>query len=86
MKPARSPHPGRSLAALLSGLLLTSCYSLLPSNGGGQTAPRTVRLIRPADVAVPAGYRVEALPWAQARLKLHTELQEMGLTVERPRP
>lgn len=32
-----------------------------------------------------AGYRVEALPWALARRKLHTELQEMGLTVERPR-
>ncbi|WP_216326908.1 PQQ-dependent sugar dehydrogenase [Deinococcus aestuarii] len=62
MKPARSPHPGRSLAAaVLSGLLLTSCYSLLPSNGGGQTTPRALRLIRPADVAVPAGYRVEAV-------------------------
>ncbi|MDC0709799.1 helicase C-terminal domain-containing protein [Stigmatella sp. ncwal1] len=33
-----------------------------------------------------AGYRVEALPWAQARLKLHAGLQEMGLTVERHRP
>ncbi|MDY7228442.1 helicase C-terminal domain-containing protein [Hyalangium rubrum] len=29
-----------------------------------------------------SGYRVEALPWAQARLKLHTELREMGLTVD----
>ncbi len=29
-----------------------------------------------------ADYRVEVLPWAQARLKLHAELREMGLTVE----
>ncbi|BDP43536.1 hypothetical protein DAETH_35050 (plasmid) [Deinococcus aetherius] len=60
MKTARSP--GRSLAAaLLTGLLLTSCYSLLPSKGGGQIAPPAARLVRPADVAVPAGYRVEAV-------------------------
>ncbi|WP_224366891.1 helicase C-terminal domain-containing protein [Hyalangium versicolor] len=33
-----------------------------------------------------AGYRVEALPWAQARLKLHAELRAMGLTVDLTRP
>jgi ATP-dependent DNA helicase DinG len=33
-----------------------------------------------------SGYRVEALPWAQARLKLHAELREMGLTVDPNRP
>jgi ATP-dependent DNA helicase DinG len=33
-----------------------------------------------------AGYRVEVLPWAQARLRLHTELREMGLTVDLNRP
>jgi ATP-dependent DNA helicase DinG len=33
-----------------------------------------------------AGYRVEVLPWAQARLKLHAELREMGLTVDFSRP
>ncbi|HYI00158.1 helicase C-terminal domain-containing protein [Hyalangium sp.] len=33
-----------------------------------------------------SGYRVEALPWAQARLKLHAELREMGLTVDPHRP
>jgi ATP-dependent DNA helicase DinG len=29
-----------------------------------------------------AGYRVETLPWAQARLKLHAELRGMGLTAD----
>lgn len=33
-----------------------------------------------------SGYRVEALPWAQARLKLHSELRSMGLTVDLTRP
>lgn len=28
------------------------------------------------------GYRVEALPWAQARLRIHAMLKETGLTVE----
>jgi ATP-dependent DNA helicase DinG len=29
-----------------------------------------------------AGYRVEALPWAEARLRIHAALREMGLTVD----
>lgn len=33
-----------------------------------------------------SGYRVEALPWAQARLKLHAELRDMGLTADHNRP
>ena len=43
----------------------------------------------PADVEsldALAGYRVEALPWSQARLRLHAELREMGLTVDSQRP
>ncbi|MBF5044723.1 exonuclease [Aggregicoccus sp. 17bor-14] len=32
-------------------------------------------------LAALAGYRVEALPWAQARLRVHQELTEMGLTL-----
>lgn len=48
-----------SCAAL--ALLLCGCYGVLPSQGGGQTDFRQPRLVRPADVAVPAGYRVEAV-------------------------
>jgi ATP-dependent DNA helicase DinG len=33
-----------------------------------------------------AGYRVEALPWAEARLRIHAALREMGLTVDPNRP
>ena len=37
-------------------------------------------------LAALADYRVEALSWAQARLKLHSELRSMGLTVDLTRP
>jgi ATP-dependent DNA helicase DinG len=37
---------------------------------------------RPLLLEALAGYRVETLPWAQARLKLHAELREMGLTAD----
>jgi ATP-dependent DNA helicase DinG len=33
-----------------------------------------------------SGYRVEALPWAEARLRIHAALREMGLTVDPNRP
>lgn len=34
-------------------------YSVLPSNGAGQTAFRGVRQVSPAAVAVPPGYCIE---------------------------
>lgn len=37
---------------------------------------------RPLLLEALAGYRVETLPWAQARLKVHAELREMGLTAD----
>ena len=36
---------------------------------------------RPQLLAALAGYRVEVLPWAQARMRVHAELVEMGLTL-----
>ena len=42
-------------------ILLGACYRLRPSAGGGQTAAAGARTIRPADVALPAGYRIEAV-------------------------
>jgi ATP-dependent DNA helicase DinG len=41
---------------------------------------------RPLLLEALTGYRVEVLPWAQARLRLHAELREMGLTVDPQRP
>ncbi|WP_201262812.1 hypothetical protein [Deinococcus aerius] len=62
MQRIRHLRPGRTfIQALLTSTLLTGCYNLLPSNGGGQANPPAVRTVRPADIAVPAGYRVEAV-------------------------
>lgn len=62
MQRIRHLRPGRTfIQALLASTLLTGCYNLLPSDGGGQANPPAVRTVRPADIAVPAGYRVEAV-------------------------
>ncbi|HYE01177.1 MAG TPA: glucose dehydrogenase [Alphaproteobacteria bacterium] len=53
------PQRRLALAALLP--LLGGCYAVLPSAGGGQTAFEPPRRIDAADVAVPAGYRIEAV-------------------------
>lgn len=50
---------GPLLAAAL--LLLSGCYVLQRSSGGGQTDFSRPRLVDPADVAVPEGYRVEVV-------------------------
>jgi glucose/arabinose dehydrogenase len=47
------------LAAL--ALSLGGCYVVRPSEGGGQTEFKAPRVVSAADVAVPDGYRVEAL-------------------------
>jgi glucose/arabinose dehydrogenase len=44
-----------------AALLWTGCYGLRTSAGGGQTDFAPPRFADPADVAVPAGYRVELL-------------------------
>src|SRR3954453_22321235 len=51
----------RMLLALSGGclLILSGCYSLRASSGGGQTSFHPPRPIRAADIAVPAGYRIE---------------------------
>lgn len=40
---------------------LSGCYGLRPSAGGGQTGFTGPREVRPADVALPPGYRIEAV-------------------------
>jgi len=40
-------------------ILLSGCYSLRASSGGGQASFQPPRSIRAADIAVPAGYRIE---------------------------
>jgi glucose/arabinose dehydrogenase len=50
-----------SLLGLVGSLLLTGCYCLRPSSGGGQTKFEGAREINSADVALPSGYRIEAV-------------------------
>ncbi len=40
---------------------LSGCYVLRPSTGGGQVATNQGRRIQPGDVALPPGYRIEAV-------------------------
>jgi glucose/arabinose dehydrogenase len=52
----------RASAVLLGLLLLPGCYVLRPSHGGGQEVrPPTERRTDPADVLLPAGYRIEVV-------------------------
>lgn len=49
------------LVAGFAMLALAGCYSMRPSHGGGQTTFTPPRHIEISDVAVPPGYRVEAV-------------------------
>ena len=40
-------------------LILSGCYRLRTSSGGGQTSFQPPKAIRVADIAVPAEYRIE---------------------------
>jgi glucose/arabinose dehydrogenase len=53
---------GISLAfALVLASVLTGCYVLRPSSGGGQTTFHPPRRVNPADIALPQGYRIETV-------------------------
>ena len=49
------------LGLLVAAASLAGCYAMRPSAGGGQTRPATSRAAVPADVAIPDGYRIEAV-------------------------
>ncbi|HYC45855.1 MAG TPA: PQQ-dependent sugar dehydrogenase [Burkholderiales bacterium] len=51
-----------AVAAAAAIFTLSGCYNVRPSSGGGEKASATLpRKVDPADVAVPAGYRIEAV-------------------------
>lgn len=50
-----------SLAIGFAIATLTGCYMMRPSSGGGQTAFTSPRVVDTQDVALPAGYRIEAV-------------------------
>lgn len=56
---ARSPSFRAALLALAALLNMAGCYALRPSNGGGQTDFTPPRQVNPADIALPAGFRIE---------------------------
>jgi glucose/arabinose dehydrogenase len=39
----------------------SGCLAIIPSNGGGQTSFTPPRRIEPSDIALPAGYKIEAV-------------------------
>src|SRR5687768_15745789 len=47
------------LPIVAAAVLLSGCYGMRPSAGGGQADFKPPRTANAADVAVPAGYRVE---------------------------
>ena len=49
------------LLLALSLFSVSGCYTGGPSSGGGQTEFKGPRQVRPADIALPPGYRIEAV-------------------------
>lgn len=49
------------IAAIAGALLLSGCYAIRPSSGGGQTEFTPPRQVNPSAVAVPAGYTIEVV-------------------------
>jgi glucose/arabinose dehydrogenase len=50
-----------SLILFLASLFLSGCYVIRPSKGGGNASATRVRALNPDDIALPAGYRIEAV-------------------------
>lgn len=62
--PARFFRPSFSALAfsLAASTWLVSCYAVRPARGGGETGPGDqARAYSPEDIALPAGYRIEAV-------------------------
>ncbi|HZW09867.1 MAG TPA: hypothetical protein VFF69_08180 [Phycisphaerales bacterium] len=53
--------PACRSVVLCACLVLPGCYALHSSEGGGQTREPGAREVNPADVALPAGYRIDAV-------------------------
>lgn len=58
---ARTQRLVRGSCAALTAMLLSGCFVLQPSDGGGQTDFNPPRQIDSQDVALPAGYSIEAV-------------------------
>ena len=49
------------VAAAFAAVSAAGCYRVRPSAGGGQTTAPSTRTTRPADIALPPGYRIEVV-------------------------
>ncbi|MDB5104687.1 MAG: glucose dehydrogenase [Fibrobacteres bacterium] len=49
------------VSLFLCGCFLSGCYMVRPSKGGGNASAGPARGIDPGDIALPAGYRIEAV-------------------------
>lgn len=54
-------RPWRAAIAVSASLALGGCFATLPSSGGGQTSFDAPREIDASDIALPSGYRAEAV-------------------------
>ncbi|HEX8679244.1 MAG TPA: hypothetical protein VF683_04765, partial [Chthoniobacterales bacterium] len=54
-------RPGLFAILSLAVATLSGCYDMRPSSGGGQTTFSGPRAVNTADVALPAGYRIEVV-------------------------
>lgn len=54
-----APAFGKIALAACMAVILSGCYVMRPSAGGGQTSFRGPRKINVADIALPPGYRIE---------------------------
>jgi glucose/arabinose dehydrogenase len=59
--PAARRRASRLILLAAAALLLAGCFPVLPSRGGGQTQFAGPREVNAADVALPEGYRIEAV-------------------------
>jgi glucose/arabinose dehydrogenase len=56
--------PGPALIATMLGILslfFSSCYVVRPGSGGGKTSAKDRHAPNPKDIALPAGYKIEAV-------------------------
>jgi glucose/arabinose dehydrogenase len=51
----------RACLAAAMALMVAGCYVVRPSSGGGEVPPPGARAVEPADVSLPAGYRIEVV-------------------------
>jgi glucose/arabinose dehydrogenase len=58
---SRASKLAGALALASMAVVVTGCYAMRPSAGGGETRPTSSRIVQPADIALPDGYKIEVV-------------------------